>query len=398
MILLTTVIVAAGAGQKKSKGAEVPLGPPPGAKPLMHFSFIGDAGHASASNDAPIRAIGRAAQKIGTPELTVFLGDNVYDNGLAPAGDPDRSRGEGVLNRQLAVFNEDTTMRGLFIPGNHDWDGMGSDGRAAITRQGEYIRSATGGRIRLVPDSAQPGPVIVLRNDVLQVIALDSQWWLHGYDKPPYPGRPDVSAISGAPSDSATRDAIADSLYGLLNDFGGKASIILMHHPLETYGPHGGHFGLQDHIFPLTNLASWLWLPLPIIGSAYPVARSNGYSAQDVSSEEYRQYIRMIGRAVNAATARGRYNVFIASGHEHALQVIQPKNDLVYLVSGNGILDHSSELSDDGAYSVFASRMAGYMTLDVYENGGAMLKVVGLADDRAEPEILFEQWVPGKGD
>jgi hypothetical protein len=70
----------------------------------------------------------------------------------------------------------------------------------------------------------------------------------------------------------------------------------------------------------------------------------------------------------------------------------------VYLVSGNGILDHSSELSDDGAYSVFASRMAGYMTLDVYENGGAMLKVVGLADDRAEPEILFEQWVPGKGD
>jgi hypothetical protein len=364
----------------------------------MHISLIGDAGYANASNDAPIRAIARSSEKISTPELTVFLGDNVYDDGLPPAGDPDRARGEAVLNRQLAVFDEDTSMRGLFIPGNHDWDGMGSAGRAGVTRQGEYIRAASRGRIRLVPDSAQPGPVVVLRNDVLQVIALDSQWWLHDYDKPHYPGRPTVSPVTGAPSDSATREAIADSLYGLLNDFGGKVSILLAHHPLETYGPHGGHFGLQDHLFPLTNVASWLWLPLPIIGSAYPVARSNGYSAQDLSSAEYQRYIGTIGRAVNAATARGRYNVFIASGHEHALQVIQPKAELFYLVSGNGILDHASALSDEGAYATFASEMAGYVTLDVYDDGGAMLKVVGLADNWAEPEVLFEQWVPGKKD
>jgi hypothetical protein len=396
VLVLCLALAATSAAQRKSKGVVVPAGPPPGAHPILHLSFIGDAGSASASNDAPIRAIGRTAQKIDTPELTVFLGDNVYDNGLAPEGDGDRSRGERVLDRQLAVFDEDTTMRGLFISGNHDWDGMGSGGREAVTREGEYIRRASHGRISLVPDSAAPGPVVVLRNDVLQVIALDSQWWLHGYSKPHYPGRPEVSAVSGAPSDSATEEAIADSLYGLLNDFGGKASILLMHHPLETYGPHGGYFGLQDHIFPLTNVVPWLWLPLPIIGSVYPLARSNGYSAQDVSSEEYQKFIRMIGRAVNAATARGRYNVFIASGHEHALQVIQPKNDLWYLVSGNGILDHSSELSDDGPYSVFASRTAGYMTLDVYEDGGATLRVIGLADNWAEPEILFEEWIPGK--
>jgi hypothetical protein len=396
VILLTVTLAASGAGQSKSKRGEEKSGPPAGSKPLMHISFIGDAGYAGPSNDAPIRAIGEASRDITVPKMTIFLGDNVYSSGMPPAGDGDRARAEGVLNDQLSVFLEDTTMRGLFIPGNHDWDGMGSDGRASITRQGEYIRAATRGRISLVPDSARPGPALVLRNDVLQVIALDSQWWLHGHDKPLYPGLPNVSALTGEPADSATRAAIADSLYGLLIEFHGKVSIILAHHPLETHGPHGGHFGIQDHLFPLTNVVPWLWLPLPIIGSAYPLARMNGYSPQDVSSAEYQSYIRMIGRAVNAVTARGAQTVIVASGHEHDLQVIQPKNDLLYLISGNGILNHASALSD-GPNTVFASETAGYMTLDVYRNGGAMLRVVGTIGGGSAPETLYEQWIPGKG-
>ncbi|HLF13348.1 MAG TPA: metallophosphoesterase, partial [Bacteroidota bacterium] len=250
-------------------------GPPnPASKPILHISLIGDAGYAEPANDAPIRAIGRAAREIETPELTVFLGDNIYGNGMPPAGDEDRGLAESVLDTQLKIFSEDTTMAGIFIPGNHDWDGMGEDGRASVTRQSDYIRRATGSRIRLLPDSARPGPVLVMRNDVLQVIALDSQWWLHKYDKPFYPG---------AATDSATQEAIADSLHWLLSEFEGKVSIILTHHPLETHGPHGGYFPVTDHIFPLRNINSWLWLPLPVLGSAYPIARASGYSEQDVT-------------------------------------------------------------------------------------------------------------------
>jgi hypothetical protein len=362
--------------------------PDPAAKPILHISLIGDAGNAGPDNDAPIEAIGRAAKEITAPELTIYLGDNVYPNGMPPAGDGDRARAEGVLDTQLKIFGEDTSMAGLFIPGNHDWDGMGDDGRASVMRQADYIREATHSRIPFLPDSAGPGPVLVVRNDVLQVIALDSQWWLHHHDKPHYPW---------APTDSATKAAVADSLNSLLYEFDGKISVVLAHHPLETYGPHGGYFPWEDHIFPLRNVVPWLWLPLPVIGSAYPLLRTTGYSEQDLSNREYLDYIRQISRAVNAAVARGKGPVFFASGHEHDLQVLQPKEDFWCLVSGNGMLDHASALSD-GPNTVFASEEAGYMTLDVFENGGVMLKVIGVEKQEGDPEVLFEKWIPPKGE
>ncbi len=360
--------------------------PPPGSTPILHITLIGDAGYAGPKNDAPIDAIGRAALEITIPEFTAYLGDNIYGNGMPPEGDGERANAERVLDTQLGVFRRDTSMEGLFLPGNHDWDGMGKDGRASILRQSDYLRKATGSRIRLTPDSARPGPDLVLRNDVLQVIALDSQWWLHEHDKPLYPG---------SPSDSATRLAIADSLHRLLSEFDGSISIVLAHHPLETHGPHGGYFPVTDHIFPLRNFVSWLWLPLPVLGSAYPVIRASGYSEQDATSDEYKAYIAAIGRVVNGAAARGRGPVFFASGHEHDLQVMQPKEDLYYLVSGNGILDHSTPLSD-GPNTLFGSETAGFMTLDVYDDGGVMLKVVGVEDAKSEPVVMFERWVPPK--
>ncbi|HLF15805.1 MAG TPA: hypothetical protein VI932_13045, partial [Bacteroidota bacterium] len=123
----------------------------------------------------------------------------------------------------------------------------------------------------------------------------------------------------------------------------------------------------------------------------------SGYSEQDVTSEEYQHYIGMIGGVVNTAAARGKSPVIFASGHEHDLQVLQPKDDIWYLVSGNGILDHASALSD-GPNTVFASETAGYMTLDVYEDGGVMLKVIGVENEESEPVVLFERWIPAKGD
>ncbi len=362
------------------------VSPKPTAKPILHISLIGDAGYAGPSNDAPIAAIARAAKRIDTPELTIYLGDNIYGDGMPPAGDPDRIRAEGVLDSQLKVFAADTAMTGFFIPGNHDWDGMGEDSRSSLIRQSDYIRTATGSRIRLIPDSAQPGPVLVMRNDILQVIAFDSQWWLHQFDKPSYPG---------VAPDSAMRSAIADSLHILLSEYDGKVSIVLAHHPLETHGPHGGYFPVTDHIFPLTHVVPWLWLPLPVVGSAYPVARASGYSEQDITSDEYELYSRTISRVVNIATSRGRGPVFFASGHEHDLQVIQPNDDLWYLVSGNGILDHATAISE-GPNTRFASEMAGYMTLDIFDDGGTMLKVIGIEDAESDPVVLFEEWIAPK--
>jgi len=270
-------------------------------------------------------------------------------------------------------------MHGIFIPGNHDWGAMGQDGRESIIRQSDYLRTITKSRIRLVPENGHPGPVLVVRNEVLQVIALDTQWWLHNFDKPLYP---DES------TDSGTAEILTDSLWGLMSEFDGKVTILLGHHPFETNGPHGGFFDWRDHIFPLRNLAPWLWLPLPIIGSIYPLLRTTGYSEQDLSNSRYKNMVLKLGPLL----VRGG-RVFYASGHEHDLQVIRPTDDLWFLVSGNGILDHSSALST-GKNTVFASEMAGYMTLDVYDDGGVLLKAIGVEDEESGGRVLFQRWIP----
>ncbi|HLB00624.1 MAG TPA: metallophosphoesterase [Bacteroidota bacterium] len=354
-------------------------GPAPGSTPVYHLAFIGDAGYAGPDNDAPIRAIAVESKNITTPKFTAYLGDNVYYNGMPPLGDPDRDRAESVIDTELVPFFSDTAMRGIFIPGNHDWAGMGEDGRASVVRQSKYIRAATNSRIRLVPDSAGPGPALVVRNDVLQVIALDTQWWLHRYDKPTYPG---------ADSDSATAEIIADSLWMLISEFTGKVTIILGHHPFETHGPHGGFFDWRDHIFPLRNIVAFLWLPLPVIGSAYPLLRTTGYSEQDMSNSRYKNMVLKLGPLL---VKGGR--IIYASGHEHDLQVIRPTDDLWFLVSGNGILDHASPLSR-GRNTLFASETAGYMTLDVYDDGGVMLKVIGVEDKTSGGRVLYQRWIP----
>jgi len=48
--------------------------------------------------------------------------------------------------------------------------------------------------------------------------------------------------------------------------------VVLLHHPIQSNGNHGGKFNLKQHIFPFTALDKNLWIPLPIIGSINPVS------------------------------------------------------------------------------------------------------------------------------
>ena len=52
----------------------------------------------------------------------------------------------------------------------------------------------------------------------------------------------------------------------------------------------------------LSTELAWLWLPLPVLGSAYPVARGFGITSQDISSKKYSAMIRAFGKAFEGHT------------------------------------------------------------------------------------------------
>ena len=101
-------------------------------------------------------------------------------------------------------------------------------------------------------------------------------------------------------------------------------------------------------------------MPLPLIGSLYPLARRNGFTNQDISGRLYQVMVRSFERVF------AQYPPLVmASGHDHDLQVIRGgKAEITHaryqLVSGAGILGHTG-LVRKVEGSLFERDAAGFM-------------------------------------
>jgi len=163
---------------------------------------------------------------------------------------------------------------------------------------------------------------------------------------------------------------VIDSLRAALGTAGGRRVVVIAHHPLLSGGPHGGHFGCHDHVFPLRAWKSWLWLPLPLIGSVYPIARESGISRQDVSSATYRRM-----RAALDSAFAGSAPFIYAAGHDHALQVIGGTSARYELVSGAGTFGHHYGVTALDS-TRFARSASGFMRVEFLRDGRARLGVM----------------------
>ena len=336
--------------------------------------LIGDAG-APKPGDPVLGALAAELRSRVTPATVVFLGDNIYPTGVPEDGDPDRAEAERRLLAQVEVLRG-TDARGIFVPGNHDWGRSAPDGWARLLRQQLLIEAQGLPTVSLVPSDGCPGPETVRVAPNLRLIVLDTQWWLHPHARPTDPE-------SNCTAD--TMDEVTAQIRGLVNADSGWVGIVA-HHPMATGGVHGGHFSVMDHLFPLRALKSWLWIPLPIIGSTYPIARMSGISNQDLSGPKYRE----LADSLRTAFAGGRV-VFYAAGHEHNLQVLQDSTFGHVLVSGAGYFDHTSRTVyvDQSRYAEAAS---GYMRVDVLTDGRFRLGVMIVSEDGGAREA-FSMWL-----
>src|SRR5690606_23908464 len=132
-----------------------------------------------------------------------------------------------------------------------------------ITNQQHWLDSLADEKITLLPRDGCPGPVEVPISDEATLIIVDTQWFLHPWDKPDEEG----------PCDAKTPGDALVLLGDAFNRNAGKRIIMAAHHPLITYGEHGGVFTVKDHLFPLTAAHDNLYIPMPVIGSICPLFR-----------------------------------------------------------------------------------------------------------------------------
>ncbi len=342
---------------------------PPLASVATSLFLIGDAGNPR-PDDPVLAALSKAIAADPARSVAVFLGDNIYPRGLPPAGSPDRTEMESRLDAQI-----DTALshraRALFVPGNHDWGGRG--GWEAVKRQGEYVARRGAPTTALLPSGGCPGPAVLDYEETLRLIALDTQWWLQTSTKPVHP-------TSTCPADS--EGEVLQQLEQGIREAAGRRVVVVGHHPLASGGLHGGHFGWRDHIFPLRGRKSWLWIPLPGLGSLYPAARRGGVTGQDFAGARNRR----MREAIAGVFARAAPLVY-AAGHDHNLQVLKGKDVKYLLVSGAGHFGHLSRAAWTPA-TAFAREESGFMRLDVARDGGVRLAVIAV-DARAQAREVF---------
>jgi len=346
---------------------------------LHRIILIGDAGDPAVSGEPVLIALENKASELPGQTLVIFLGDNIYSNGLPDEDDPERKEYERKIDQQISVLTN-TGASGIFIPGNHDWKQGKAGGWQRILNQQNYILSYGTGKISFYPPDGCPGPVAIDVSSKISIILLDTQWWFQ--DEGTRPEAEDSICLF------CTEDAVITALDGILNASEEKFVLIAAHHPLSTHGPHGGYFDWKDHIFPLRHLNEFLWLPLPIIGSLYPLVRGSGVSEQDLGSSKYQHLITMLKSVISKYSG-----IVYASGHEHALQILDGKNNNTYVVSGAGIWGHVEESLGEGDDTIFSAKHEGFFQLDYFEDGCVMLSAVKVLNEAGESAIVFSMQI-----
>ena len=306
--------------------------------------FIGDAGE---MNPTQKQALTHASNHIIEGKtMVMYLGDNVYPRGigLSDATAEDKREDYAILRSQYEPMRKKGAPV-FFLPGNHDWDKTGVHGLAKIQRQWRYIESRGDSLLKLIPPNGCPDPVEIPVNENLVVIAFDSEWWLFPFDK------------KNPECECQTQTEILEKLALLRYKNRNKIILLASHHPFQSYGEHGGKYSFKDHVFPFTILNRHLYIPLPVVGSLYPLLRTTFYNQEDIKHPRYRNMINSIDAVFDSFP-----NLVHVAGHEHGLQFIKGKTNNIQIVSGAGA-KHTNAVKTK--YSLFAKATQGYVTADL---------------------------------
>ena len=312
--------------------------------------LIGDAGEINPAQKAILADA--ASRSLPGKTLALFLGDNIYPKGMEI--DPGkqaiseailRSQYEGLRNAGASVY---------FIPGNHDWDKSGPDGYRKLVAANDFFKAQQDSMLKLVPEDACPGPYDITVNDHLVIVAMDSEWWLYPFNR------------HTAQSDCIckTKNDILGRLEDILRRNSNKQVVVVTHHPFQTYGTHGGYYNFTDHLFPLTNINRSLYIPLPVVGSLYPLLRKTFAPAEDLNNVLYRSMRTGISDILKKYP-----NVIQVSGHEHTLQLINA--EVLQVVSGAGSKNTAVR---NGPGSLYSKALPGYVIADVLKNNDIRLR------------------------
>lgn len=338
---------------------------------IQRLFLIGDAGLLQGNTHPVLDWLTKNVNWNDEKNAALFLGDNIYPDGLPDEGDAEYTYTKKVLDYQLNIF-KGKKARAFFVPGNHDWKGGKAGGWERAINQTNYINTLQAPNIQALPLNGCPGPIPIELNEKVVLVMMNTQWFLHLHDKP----GPESAC------EARTIDEFTTELRQIVETHPNQLLVLVMHHPMYTYGVHGGAYTLKQHIFPLAEAVKGLYIPLPVLGSVYPIARGVFGNVQDTYHPLYRTMINEIEQVL-----KKHPNPVAVAGHEHSLQLIV-KDSIPYIVSGS-----AAKLTRlrKGKNSLFSILDYGFSVLEVRKSGKVEVKFYNLqSDDLGAPLFAKE--------
>ena len=315
------------------------------------FFLVGDPGN-GVFNDSlnDLKSLENKLNVADKNSTLLYLGDNIYPSGMPTNKDKNRNEAENKLQEQISITNK-FKGKTIFIPGNHDWYSNGNEG---LKRQQEYVENRLGKK-SFLPKNGCPIESIDITDDITLII-VDSQWYITNWDNHP---------TINENCEIKTRNHFLDEFRSEIKKARGKTTIVAIHHPMFTNGPHGGKYSFKSHMSPF-----------PILGSLKNLLRkTTGISNADIQNIHYNELKKYL-----IAAAQQNDNVIFVSGHDHSLQYII-KNDIPQIISGSGSKVEPVK-STDG--TVYAHAVKGYAVLEIFENGATEVKFINANSNKIE--------------
>jgi len=269
------------------------------------FYLIGDAGNSALGSVHPtLKYLEQEIKDAPKNSTLLFLGDNIYESGVPEEADKNYALAKHKIDAQTAIAKK-FNGRPIFIPGNHDW----YNGIEGLRRQEKLVDEALG-KNSFLPERGCPIKRIEISDDI-SLIIIDSHWYITNWDN--IPTINDNCEIK-------TRDKFLEKYESYLKKSQGKTTIVAIHHPMFTNGPHAGYYSTKNHL-----------TPLPILGTMINILRiTTGISNADQQNKKYNELKNRI-----LTLSQNNEKVIFVSGHEHSLQYLK-EFGIPQIVSGAG--------------------------------------------------------------
>ncbi|MCT2407195.1 metallophosphoesterase [Chryseobacterium antibioticum] len=296
--------------------------------------LIGDAGN----SDEPqaqntLNLLKNKLDSADSNSMLIFLGDNIYPNGLPKESDKDYALAKQKLENQFSI-TKNFKGKTLVIPGNHDWN----NGLEGLKAQEDLVKAYFNDKKAFLPKNSCGIDDINLSKDI-KLIVIDTEWALVNWDQ--YPGVNKNCTIK-------TREDFFTEFKDLVTKNQDKRIIVAMHHPVISSGTHAGFNSAKSHLYPLKSK-----IPVPVVASVINVLRtSSGASLEDINNQHYADLANRLKSIV-----QDKENIIFVSGHDHNLQYHEDRN-IRQIISGAGSKTDPSTIAEKTDFSYGGSGFA----------------------------------------